>query len=198
MGQGCREDTSLGYEKVATEFMATRSEIGSATVRRWLATLPREATVLDLGCGHGLPVSREIVNCGLAAYGVDASPSLLTEYRARLPTASAECSMVETSGVFGRRFEGIVAWGLLFLLSEASQSGLIRKVAGALSPGGRFLFTSPEQACEWQDSLTGQASRSLGGRVYRRLLRDAGLKVVAEMKDEGENHYYSAEKPWAE
>lgn len=194
MGRSKQGDSSFGYERVAAEFMASRSEIGVATVRRWLETLPDGAAVLDLGCGHGTPVSREIVNAGLTVYGIDASPSLVAEYRARFPQAEVECSSVEGSDFFGRMFDGVIAWGLVFLLPVAAQSRLIRRVAGVLEPGGRLLFTAPERVCEWEDSLTGRISRSLGARTYERLLRDAGLELFAEMDDEGENHYYSAVK----
>jgi 2-polyprenyl-3-methyl-5-hydroxy-6-metoxy-1,4-benzoquinol methylase len=52
-------DFSNGYEAVAAEFMGRRERlgIGVATVRRWARSLPPGATVLDLGCGHGAPLS---------------------------------------------------------------------------------------------------------------------------------------------
>jgi len=83
---------------------------------------------------------------------------------------------------------------LMFLLSPASQAALIRKVAAVLSPGGSFLFTAPSAAIEWSDSLTGCTSASLGAESYRRLLEDAGLLLVGEQSDEGDNHYYIARK----
>jgi hypothetical protein len=67
-------------------------------------------------------------------------------------------------------------------------------VAGALNPGGRFLFTAPQEPLEWLDAMTGRQSQSLGAQTYERLLRDAGLTWVAEAQDEGENHYYFAER----
>jgi hypothetical protein len=42
--------------------------------------------------------------------------------------------------------------------------------------------------------MTGHQSQSLGAQTYERLLRDAGLTWVAAAQDEGENHYYFAEK----
>jgi hypothetical protein len=67
-------------------------------------------------------------------------------------------------------------------------------VAGALNPGGRFLFTAPREPIEWLDGMTDRPSRSLGAQTYERLLRDAGLTWVAAAQDEGENHYYFVEK----
>lgn len=66
----------------------------------------------------------------------------------------AECATIEEFGFFGRTFDGVIAWGLIFLLTPDVQSLLIRKVARVLTPGGRFLFYCPRQAREWADALT--------------------------------------------
>lgn len=186
------DDPSNGYESVAPEFMRQRerSTIGAATLRTWSRTLPRGGAVLDLGCGSGVPVSVTLSDEGFAMYGIDASASLTAAFRRRLPHAQVACEAVESSRFFGRTFDGIVAVGLMFLLSEAVQGELIRKVAAALNPDGRFLFTSPAQRCAWTDMLTGQASRSPGADEYRAAFAEAGLTLVGEYEDEGENHYY--------
>lgn len=57
-----------------------------------------------------------------------------------------------------------------------------------------FLFTAPQQACEWLDNLTGRKSASLGAQEYGRLIQTAALEVVGECEDEGENCYYFVRK----
>ena len=188
-------DSSNGYEDLALEFMSRRSStIGASTVREWARTLTPGSSILELGCGHGVPISQALIQEGLAVYGVDASPTLLAAHRERFPAVHTACESVEDSAFFGRSFDGAVAWGLMFLLPPGTQSTLIRKVAGALNPRGAFLFTSPRQVCAWADSLTGRESTSLGADEYRRILADAGLSLVGEQLDEGDNHYYCASK----
>lgn len=190
------DDPSNGYEAVATELMAGRqqSSIGVATACTWARSLAPGASILDLGCGHGVPISMALMNDGFVIYGVDASPSLTAAFRNRFPHAHVACEAVEDSRFFGRTFDGIIAVGLMFLLSADSQRDLIRRVALALNPGGRFLFTSPAQSCTWADLLTGRQSLSLGAEAYKAVLSDAGLILVAKDLDEGENHYYEAAK----
>lgn len=189
-------DPSNGYEAVASEFMARREEsrIGVASVREWAQTLPQGGAILDLGCGHGVPVSAILMSEGFSLYGVDASPGLTAAFRRRFPEARVACETVEDSSFFHRTFEGVVAVGLMFLLPADTQRDLIRRVALALSSGGSFLFTSPAQACTWTDVLTGRPSISLGAEVYRTTLDEAGLVLLGEYEDEGGNHYYSARK----
>jgi cyclopropane fatty-acyl-phospholipid synthase-like methyltransferase len=123
-------------------------------------------------------------------YGIDASASLTAAFRRRLPHAHVACEAIEGSRFFGRTFDGVIAVGLMFLLPGEVQRDLIRKVAVALNPDGRFLFTSPAQVCAWTDVLTGQESHSLGAEEYKATFSEAGLTLVGEYEDEGGNHYY--------
>jgi len=190
-------DRSNEYEAVSEEFISSRtmSGIGAATVRQWAKAIPPGGDVLDLGCGHGAPISEALVDEGLNVYGVDASPSMIAAFRARFPHAPAEISPVKDSRFFDRRFDGVVAWGLVFLLAPETQARLIHKVAAALKPGGKFLFTAPYQKCEWSDILTGRKSVSLGAEAYRRIVEAAGLILDDETEDEGQNHYYFIRRP---
>ncbi len=185
-------DRSAGYEVVAERFIAYRSSsaVGAATVRAWAAGIPVGGAVLDLGCGSGLPISQTLVDAGFAVHGIDASPAMVAAFRVRFPRAPVECGPVENSTFFGRLFDGAVAWGLMFLLAPDTQASLIRRVAAVLRPGGLFAFTAPREACEWADSMTGRISRSLGEAEYRRAAEAAGLRVVGDADDEGQNHYY--------
>ncbi len=186
------KDPSNGYEAVATKLIAGRQQsgVGVATVRTWGRSLPQGATILDLGCGFGVPISQALINDGFVIYGVDASSSLISEFRRRFPDVNVACEAVEDSRFFDRTFDGVIAVGLLFLMSEDSQRDLIRRVGLALNSGGRFLFTAPAQSCTWTDILTGRESLSLGADAYKAIIADAGLTLVGEHSDEGDNHYY--------
>ena len=187
-------DPSNGYEAVASEFMARReqSSIGVATVRTWARSLPPGGAILDLGCGHGVPISLALRDDGFVIYGVDASPSLTAAFRSHFPRAYVACESVEDSRFFGRTFDAVIAVGLMFLLSAGAQRALIRRIAQTLNPGGRFLFTSPADLCTWKDVLTGRQSLSLGAEAYKAVLSDADLTLVGEHLDEGDNHYYDS------
>jgi hypothetical protein len=71
---------------------------------------------------------------------------MIAAFRDRFPDAHAECSSVEGSAFFGRSFDGVIAWGLMFLLPADVQTLVMRKVASVLNRGGKFLFTAPQGA----------------------------------------------------
>jgi 2-polyprenyl-3-methyl-5-hydroxy-6-metoxy-1,4-benzoquinol methylase len=115
-------DRSNGYEGVAAEFLARRGSgrsagVGVKSVRDWARTLARGAAVIDLGCGPGFPITEVLVAEGLSVYGVDAAPSFVEAFRRNLPTTPVVCEAVKDSTFFHRTFDGVLAWGLMFLLS---------------------------------------------------------------------------------
>jgi len=195
------EDGSNGYEGIASVYIAGRGTrplvgdaIGAAIVRAWAEGFPAGATILDIGAGPGEPGTRILQAAGLVPYAVDASPAMVAAFRERFPGVPIEQNTVEASEFFHRTFDGVLAWGLLFLLEPAAQALILEKVAGVLNPGGRFLFTAPEEPVEWSDAMTGRRSQSLGAPTYERHLRDAGLTRGAEAQDEGGNLYYFFER----
>jgi 2-polyprenyl-3-methyl-5-hydroxy-6-metoxy-1,4-benzoquinol methylase len=191
-------DRSNGYEGVAVEFLARRgSEIRSAGIGRkevqsWARTLPRGAAVVDVGCGPGFPITEVLVLEGLSVFGVDAAPSFVEAFRRNLPNTPVVCEAVHDSSFFDRRFDAVLCWGLIFLLSTSDQQRLIERFAEILVPGGRLLFTAPAPACIWNDAMTDLESRSLGAEEYRRLLAEVGFTITSEYEDVGQNHYFDA------
>lgn len=189
-------DKSSGWEALSPAQVAQlqSSSVGVAVVEAWARSLPECAAVLDLGGGPGGPRSAALARPGFAHYALEASPSLAAAYRQRFPYAQVACEPAEESSFFGRTFDAVLAWGLLFLLPPEAQEQVIQNVGRALKLGGKFIFTAPRQACTWDDLFTGRPSISLGEAKYESLLNRAGLALVATQEDDGENHYYSSIK----
>ena len=189
-------DSAEAYEARAHEYLRGRdqSPIGTQVVDQWTRTLRRGARVIELACGGGYPISRVLNAAGLQLRAVDSSPTLVSEFRSRFPNIPVQCARVQESDFFGRKYDGAIAIGLLFLLPESDQVALISRVAEILVPKGRFLFMAPIQIGIWSDLNTGLECSSLGKDRYGELLKDAGFRVVATYTDKGENNYYDAEK----
>lgn len=117
---------------------------------------------------------------------------MVEAFRSCFPRVPVACEPAEHSAYFDRTFNGVVAWGLLFLLEPRVQLALLPRLARALAPRGQLLFTAPARPCEWDDAVTGRRSCSLGEAAYRRAIEQAGLEMLREFDDEGENHYFVA------
>jgi SAM-dependent methyltransferase len=189
-------DPSNGWEAIAPSFIRyiSDSTVGVETIKAWAKVFPPGASILDVGCGPGTPRSKVLFDAGFAAYAVDAAPTMASAYQHRFPEARVVCEPIEESSFFGQIFDGVLAWGLMFLLPAETQRSLIHRVGRAVNAGGRFLFTAPFQVCTWSDLSTDRLSISLGRSAYTSILAEAGFKLIAEYTDEGENHYYDAVK----
>lgn len=141
-----------------------------------------------------LPITTVLDGAGLQLWAIDASPTPVAEFQARFPGIPVLCERVEGSSFFGRKFEGAIAIGLLFVLPEADQAGLIARASELLVPGGRFLFTAPLELGTWADMNTGLECRSLGQKRYEELRTQFDFRIVATHVDEGANNYYESEK----
>jgi cyclopropane fatty-acyl-phospholipid synthase-like methyltransferase len=128
-------------EFVGQESFMTASEIRALATR---AGIGPGVAVMDVGCGTGGPgrfLTREF---GCEYLGVDFSASaiaLAREYAAGLPCRYAIAHAPPLPG-------GPVDVVLLLeaMLAVEDQDALIRAVAAALEPGGRFAFTLEEGA----------------------------------------------------
>lgn len=192
-------DPSNGYEAISHDFLPRRGKrrsvgIGVREVRNWARTLPCGGRVIDLGCGPGFLITSVLVDEGLEAFGVDAASSFADAFRRNLPGTPILCEAVQTSQLFGRSFDAVLEWGLMFLLTAQDQHRLIQRFAEILVPNGRLLFTSPSKPVVWKDAMTDMESTSLGAEEYRKLLGVVGISVQNEYEDEGENHYFDAVK----
>ena len=192
-------DRSRGYEAISKEFLAWRgngatrsSAIGVKEVRKWARTLPRGSSVIDVGCGPGFPITVVLVEEALEVFGVDAAPALVAAFQQNLPKTPILCESVLDSSFFGRTFDAVLSIGLMFLLNPGEQEQLIERFGEILKPRGRLLFTSPARAGTWRDTMTGFESVSLGAERYRELLAGAGLSILDEYEDSGENYYFDA------
>jgi len=189
------DDGANGYEAHAETFMRARnSKIGASVIRKWASQLAPGSELLELGCGHGV-VSQILLEAGVKLSVVDASPTLLREFHDRFPDVEVECSTAQKSELLSRKYDGVVAWGLIFLLAETDQRLVLRRAADALRPNGRLVFTAPTETVTWKDSITEAPSLSLGATVYEALLRDLGLHISSGVIDEGGNCYYVGIKP---
>lgn len=187
-------DNSHGYNNITGSYIKLRGNIGVPTIRTWAQTFAPGTPILDLGCGHGIPVTPILLDTGLSPYAIDASQNMVTAFKRNFPDIPVACEPAEQSTFFNRTFDGIIAIGLLFLLPEPAQRTLLHNIAKALNPGGKLLFTAPAEKVTWTDVLTSLPSQSLGETAYITLLRENGLHPGPSSIDEGGNHYYQAIK----
>jgi len=140
-----------GYDAIS---VAYRSDDGAADassaedvtrytgwVRELAGLLPAGARVLDLGCGAGIPATRELTAHGLQVLGVDFSAVQLRRARRLVPAASlVQADMTELQ-LQPASVDAVISFYALIHVPLPDQEALFPRIRGWLRPGGHFLAT---------------------------------------------------------
>lgn len=188
-------DSALAYEKNAHDFLHQRDQslVGVKVIREWAKKLPTGSNIIEIACGGGIPVSKVLVDTGLLVWAMDSSKTLISEFQSRFPKVPTKCERVQDSSFFNKKFDAVIAIGLIFLLPEDDQSSFIKQVANIMKPKGNFLFTAPIEMGTWKDANTDIECLSLGHSKYEELLEASGLVITDTFYDEGKNNYYKVQ-----
>ena len=148
---------------------------------RFAQALPIGAMVLDLGCGSGDPVARYLDERGFHVTGVDASPTMISLCRKRLPRQDWMVSDMRALAL-GKRFQGILAWDSYFFLKPDDQQGMFNVFTAHADESAVLMFNTGPVGGEAIGSYYQGESlyhASLDTAVYERLLHQHGFDVVA-------------------
>ncbi|MBB5739106.1 MAG: class I SAM-dependent methyltransferase [Pseudomonadota bacterium] len=153
---------------------------------RFVADLPSNARLLDVGCGSGWPIGAALLARGFRVVGRDSSPALIAHARQTLPSGVWEIADMRNPPPDGM-FDGVLAWHSLFHLTPDDQLRVLPALANQVGPGGRLMFTSGpahgETIGEWRGEPLYHGS--LDPAAYRALLAEAGLSMEADGAETG-------------
>ena len=147
---------------------------------RFISALPSGAWVLDLGCGGGAPVAVNMVNLGLRITGIDASPTLISLCRARMP--DEEWIVADMRSVsLGATFDGILAWDSFFHLKPDDQRLMFDIFAEHSGDRTILMFNGGPSHGEVVGNYRGEPlyHASLGPLEYEACLARIGFEVIA-------------------
>jgi len=182
------------YNQIAHLFEQKRSlTIGTDYANKFLHLLfshsqrPDSCTILDIGCGTGIPLTRLLASSGAQVIGLDISSKMIEKARANVPNASFIVGDIVTIR-FETKFEGMFAWDSLFHLPLARQEEVIRKIVGWLDTNGVFLFTAGGNYGELVSEMFGVTFyySSLSAEQYENILSEENCRVIIhEIDDPG-------------
>jgi ubiquinone/menaquinone biosynthesis C-methylase UbiE len=182
-----KEVVASGYDAIVDRFDAWQERIrGDARARyldELLQRLPRDADVLELGCGGG-GASTQTLAARSRVVGVDISGEQIRRARERVPGATFIHADATTLELPPASFDAVVAFFVLAHIPRAELPGLLGRIRSWLRPGGRFLATMGSRGAgeSIEPSWLGVPMffSSITADESRRLVRDAGLELVAD------------------
>jgi SAM-dependent methyltransferase len=180
-----------GYDHVAAQYTAWVEKRPAETRDDYLAKLigllPKGATVLELGCGGGVPATKNLVDAGLNVTGVDISGAQIAIAKERVPGARFVQTDMMSLEYPPASLDAIVAFYAFFHLPHAEQGPMMTKMVEWLKPGGHLLFNlhGKEDAHvdineDWMGAR--MFSAGLGVKGNRDMFREngAGLDVIED------------------
>jgi SAM-dependent methyltransferase len=195
MGDDLGRLVADGYDRVADAYAALESPDDPwprmRRVRAVAASLRAGSRVLDLGCGDGVPATRELAE-RFAVTAVDISPEQAARARRNVPAAAVVCADVRVLELPPASFDAIFALYLVDNIPASELPAVLRRLACWLRPGGRLLLSAEP----WDEGAGGLhewlgVPMLIDGMPQEQLvavIRAAGLTVLdvdAETQREG-------------
>lgn len=179
-----------GYNACAEAYLSFHGENLPPAIRWLKNTLPNRARVLDIGCGAGLPVTRELAK-RFVVTGVDISAEQIRRARQNVRHAEFFHSDILALDFPAASFEAVTALQVLYHLPRGEHERLFRAIARWLTPGGYLLVTlarDPEPGRIQPDFFGVPMFWShYGLEEYRVLLRETGFEILE--LDDPQNPY---------
>lgn len=170
------------YNRVAAAFDHDRTRLigEEAYLDAILRRLePGPISVLDLGCGTGVPIAHYMIERGCQVVGVDAAPAMIARAERRFPRMTWLARDMRGLSL-GRAFDALIAWNSFFHLTAEEQHAMFPVFREHAASGGLLLFTSGPEAGIAHGSLYGHDlfHASLSAQDYRRALAASGFAVL--------------------
>jgi SAM-dependent methyltransferase len=187
MGDESRDHIDLvrvGYDAVSERYRGDddRPPEYTAWLRSLAARLPSRADVLDLGCGCGVPVSRELTALDHQVVGVDLSDRQIERARRLVPQARFIRADATEITFPHATFDAVICLYMLIHIPLERQEPLLHRMRRWLRPGGVLLATVGTRA--WtghEDDWLGSGARMwwshVDARTYRHWIAEAGFTI---------------------
>lgn len=148
--------------------------------------LPQGTTVLDIGCGTGIPTTATLAD-HFTVTGVDISAHQVTLARQNVPQATFLQADVANLDLAPASFDAVIAFYSLICLPRAELFPVFQKIASWLKPEGFFVAALGAQEVEAfiaPDWLGVPMYWSLfDSATNQRLLQDAGLHILSAQEE---------------
>ncbi len=149
--------TERGYDLLAPKFDYTPFRTPESVLSVVGERLGRSAPVsslLDVCCGTGAAMRRLRPLCCHRMVGIDMSAGMLEVARSASQSAPGVAHLEFVRGnalalPFGAEFDLAVCFGAFGHVLPQDKPRLIRQIAGAVKPGGRFVCVTSERPPKW-------------------------------------------------
>jgi cyclopropane fatty-acyl-phospholipid synthase-like methyltransferase len=149
--------------------------------------IPKNANVLDLGSGPGIPIDNYLVDKGIKITGIDISQNHVNLAKKNVPKAKfikGDFSKYD----FDEKFDAIISFYAIFHIPREEHQDLFLKIYDLLNDGGIILVTLGTSGTKYGEedwAGTTMAWSTYEPEEYKKMIKEAGFKIL-QTEFEGE------------
>ncbi len=183
-----------GYDRCSTDYSKVRNKENEPSLKLLTDKLTnKDAKVLDLGCGNGIPVSKMLSRYVLT--GIDISEKQIEQAKENVPNAEFICKDISEFEFENNHWDAIVSYYAIFHLKKEEQLILFDKISKGLVPNGHFLLTLTlhNEPGYTEDDFFGVKMfwENYSLKEYEKIFTDKGMKILySGMLEHGYNREY--------
>lgn len=181
------------YNKIAYSYQNQRELLKNGKyLNRFLQLLQPKSYILDLGCGSGDPIDKQLIKRGHLVIGLDISPVQIDLARKNCPTGSFGVMDIQKLKPKEYSVDAVVSFYTFFHISREKHLRLLQIVNSFLPIGGIFLLTMGDKDFEGFHTMYGEQmwSSHFEPQKNTKLLIQAGFEIILdEMDTSGEEKH---------
>lgn len=182
-----------GYDAMAEMYNQHRGNLKSGKyLQQLLKYLPKNSSILDLGCGGGVGVDDILLKAGHSVIGLDISREQIKLARKQCPAGEYLVRDILDLKTGEYSVQAIVSLYAVFHLPRERQAAWLKTIASYLPKGGMLLVTMGDREFEGEHILHGQRmwSSQYGTVKNTQMVEGAGLGIILNEIDVsgGERH----------
>lgn len=179
---GKREIVKKGYDEIAREYQANRHIFDNDEVLKEFSNyLPRNARILDAGCGAGVPCTRFLVQAGFEVVGVDFSMSMLRMAKESVSEVNFIKEDMTRPSFRDNTFDGLIALYSIMHVPRKMHASLYQSFHRILKPDGAMLICIGSNEWEGEDEYFGArmfwSEYNLDEAIQ--MVKNAGFQIIS-------------------
>ncbi len=184
-----------GHDRIAEKYHAIRQAFDSkGELGEFASLLPKNAKVLDVGCGDGVPVAQFLAECGFDVTGIDFSKNMLKLACKNVPKAKFVLRDMTKLDLAANSFDGLTAFYSIIHVPREKHFLMFQSFHRILKPEGIMLICLGPDEWEATDKYYGTEMfwSHYDPKKSLQLVKKAGFEIISDniLARGGEKHYW--------
>jgi ubiquinone/menaquinone biosynthesis C-methylase UbiE len=184
-----------GYDRLTELYIKEREKFDNwQEIKKFSSQLPKNAKVLDVGSGTGIPIARYLSQTGFKVVGIDLSKAMVATARNNVPGATFQQMNMASINFPPESFDGLISCYAIIHVPREKHAAIFQSFHTILKPQG-FMLVSVA-SWEWEE-----IANYLGVDMYwshysptktESLIINAGFDIEfgRDVESGGEKHHW--------